>query len=359
MQRHYEPHECPEVLPLADRYDEWVTELGLPSANHYIATRYSDGKGCIGWHSDKDKDIAPKSLITVVKMGAHGRCFEMCLPGEEESPFFSKVLAPGTAVIMTLEANLATKHRVPVASDAGPSGSIVLRTITKVVSHTALAKELSKRQCDDAVAPAGGSATGAPRPMEVEAPAGTVAEAPPLLVPPSALHGLGLDGLVSQLKGVFEHAAPLDEAMVGRVLDGLEGLRLSGKALSGQALEDAGAPHTAHVPGVPAHLHRPPACPNGMPPLPCHQPSPSHGPAQARANWSTGCARSQECLRRSKRAPTGCTASGRRTGVRSSETICTRGVSVCVCVESCVSTCARECARTANIISSIGRCIER
>ena len=301
--------QCPEVLPLADRYDKWVTALGLPSANHYIATRYSDGKDCIGWHSDKDKDIAPGSLITVVKMGAHGRCFEMCLPGEEESPFFSKVLAPGTAVIMTLEANLATKHRVPVASDAGPSGSIVLRTITKVVSHTALAKELSKRQCDDAVAPAGGSATGAPRPMEVEAPAGTVAEAPPLLVPPSALHGLGLDGLVSQLKGVFEHAAPLDEAMVGRVLDGLEGLRLSGKAL-----EDAGAPPTAHVPG--------------MPPLPCHQPSPSHGPAQARANWSTGCARSQECLRRSTRAPKSCTASGRRTGMRSSETICTRGVRV-------------------------------
>ena len=102
--------QCPEVLPLADRYDKWVTALGLPSANHYIATRYSDGKDCIGWHSDKDKDIAPKSLITVVKMGAHGRCFEMCLPGEEESPFFSKVLAPGTAVIMTLEANLATKH---------------------------------------------------------------------------------------------------------------------------------------------------------------------------------------------------------------------------------------------------------
>ena len=204
-----------------------------------------------------------------------------------------------------------------------------------------------------------GSATDAPQPMEVEAPPGPApTEAPPLLVPPSALHGLGLDGLVSQLK-VLLATAPLDEAMVGHVLDGLEGLGLSGQALSGQALEDAGAPHTAHVPGVPAHLHRPPACPNGMPPLPCHQPSPSHGPAQARANWSTGCARSQECLRRSKRAPTGCTASGRRTGVRSSETICTRGVSVCVCVESCVSTCARECARTANIISSIGRCIER
>ena len=60
---------------------------------------------------------------------------------------------------------------------------------------------------------------------------------------------------MSQLEGVLA-AAPLDEAMVGHVLDGLEGLGLSGQALSGQALEAAGAPHTAHVPGVPAHLHR-------------------------------------------------------------------------------------------------------
>ena len=155
---------CAEVLPLADRYDAWVTALGIPCANHYIVTRYVDGQHNIGFHSDKAKDIAPGSLlreivgthsaspytaltfiglplvgcpeepcasawptwrnapclspigslITVVKMGAHGRPFQVCLPGEEKSPFFSEVLAPGTAVIMTLEANLATKHSVPV-----------------------------------------------------------------------------------------------------------------------------------------------------------------------------------------------------------------------------------------------------
>merc|ERR1740130_618576 len=310
--------QCPEVLPLADRYDKWVTALGLPSANHYIATRYSGGKDCIGWHSDKDKDIALGSLITVVKMGAHGRCFEMCLPGDEKSPFFSEVLAPGTAVIMTLEANLATKHRVPVASDAGPSGSIVLRTITTVKSHADLAKELSKRRSDDAVATAAGSAGGAAQPMEVEAPPGPApTEAPPLLVPPSALHGCSLVDLVSQLGKVLA-AAPVDESMVGHVLDGLEDL-----GLSGQALENAGAPPTAHVPG--------------MPPLPCHQPPPSHGPAQAHASWSTSCARRKECLRRSKRAPRSCTASGRRTGMRSSETICTRGVLSPVCLRARVS----------------------
>lgn len=113
---------CAEVLPLADRYDAWVTALGFPCANHYIATRYVDGQHNIGFHSDKAKDIAPGSLITVVKMGAHGRPFQVCLPGEEKSPFFSEVLAPGTAVIMTLEANLATKHSVPVyVENKGPS----------------------------------------------------------------------------------------------------------------------------------------------------------------------------------------------------------------------------------------------
>ena len=101
-----------------------------------------------------------------------------------------------------------------------------------------------------APATAAGSATDAPQP-----PAPAPTEAPPLMVPPSALRGLDLDGLVSQLRDVLA-AAPLDEAMVRHVLDGLEGL-----GLSGQALEDAGAPPTAHMPGVPAHLHRahPPA----------------------------------------------------------------------------------------------------
>ena len=247
--------QCLEVLPLADQYDKWVAARGLPSANHYIATHYSDGKDCIGWHSDKDKDIAPKSLITVVKMGAHGRPFEMCLPGEQKPPFFSEVLAPGTAVIMTLEANLATMHRVPEVSDAGPSGSIVLRTITTVVSHTALAKELSKRRSDDAVAPAG-SATAAAQPMEVEAPPGPApTEAPPMLVPPSELHGRSLDWLVSQLSDVLS-AAPLDEPMVRQLLD-----RLVGLGLSGQEMRNSGTQPTTHMPSVPAHLHRahPPA----------------------------------------------------------------------------------------------------
>ena len=138
---------CPEVLPIADAYDEWAAGLGFPHANHYIVTKYRDGQHNIGFHSDKPKDIAPGSLITVVKTGTHGRPFELCYPGEESAPFYSQVLAPGTAVIMTLEANLKTKHGVPVVAEAGASGSIVFRTIATKLTLETVVKELGKRKC--------------------------------------------------------------------------------------------------------------------------------------------------------------------------------------------------------------------
>ena len=97
---------------------------------------------------------------------------------------------------------------------------------------------------------AAGGAPGAPQPMEVEAPpAPAPTEAPPLRVPPSALSSLDHAQLVAELERVLA-AKPLDEAAVGRLLDRLEGLRLSG-----QEMLDSGAPPPA------AHLHRPPRLP--------------------------------------------------------------------------------------------------
>lgn len=145
--------KCPEVSPIADRYDQWVDGLGASRANHYIITRYADGQHHIGFHFDKPKSIQKGSLITVVKTGEHGRPFQLrerVFPAqgpneadedfkkrrakeqEAKKPFFDEVLAPGTAVIMTLEANLLTQHGVPQVAEAGPSGSIVFRTITEV-----------------------------------------------------------------------------------------------------------------------------------------------------------------------------------------------------------------------------------
>ena len=156
--------------------------------------------------------------------------------------------------------------------------------------------------------------TGAPQPMEVEAPpAPAPTEAPPLRVPPSALPSLCPSQLVAELQRVIAAAPPLDEAAVEQLLD-----RLVGLDLTAQEMQGSGAPpHTPHMPGVPAHLRRPPPpalCPNAMAPAARPPTSPSRGPVQARASWSTtfggrevsGAAR----LRRSERALTSCTRSG-------------------------------------------------
>jgi hypothetical protein len=147
---------CPEVLPIADAYDTWAASVGAQPANHYIVTKYRDGEHNIGFHFDKPKDIAPsdnergKSLITVVKIGTHARPFALRnLPSAENkspAPFFNEVLEPGTAVIMTLEANLQTQHAVPAVAESGPSGSIVYRTIHRVVVPAQAARELRKRR---------------------------------------------------------------------------------------------------------------------------------------------------------------------------------------------------------------------
>ena len=105
-------------------------------------------------------------------------------------------------------------------------------------------------------AAARGEAAGAAEPMEVEPPpAPAPTQAPtPLLVPPSALPSLGLSQLVQELEGVVG-AVPLDESRADRLLDSLEGLKLTE-----QEMQDSGAPPPA------AHLHHPPACPNAMAP---------------------------------------------------------------------------------------------
>ena len=145
---------CPEIAPIANTYDDWVQRAGYPCANHYIVTKYAG-----------PESIAPGSLITVVKTGPHGRPFQLRdrvflerLPGEDEKafkvrsaatqnqlkPFFDEVVPPGTAIVMTLEANLLTQHAVPAVDQAGPSGSIVFRTVTERVSTEPARKKARK-----------------------------------------------------------------------------------------------------------------------------------------------------------------------------------------------------------------------
>lgn len=111
-------------------------------SNHAIITHYKDGKHNIGKHYDKPKSIKEKSLITIVKLGECGRPFYLAMRDSPNIPIFNSVVNPGTAVIMTLEANLATVHAVPSIDNCGNSGSIVFRTITENIKWDKLKRKL-------------------------------------------------------------------------------------------------------------------------------------------------------------------------------------------------------------------------
>ena len=152
--------QSPETLQIANNYDAWTGAQEYPPANHYIVTKYKNGDHNIGFHFDKAKDIKPKSLITIVKLGKEGRPFqirrrvfkkdgqsakELQLEQAWTWPFFDEVLAPGTALVMTLEANLRTQHAVPPCEECNSlTGSIVFRTITTKRPVSEVWKEIEK-----------------------------------------------------------------------------------------------------------------------------------------------------------------------------------------------------------------------
>jgi hypothetical protein len=140
---------CPIMKYIAGRYDGFCDANQIMRANHAIVTTYNSPADCIGAHSDKARTIFPSgggltSMITVVKLGPGSRRF--IITALDGLVLFDKRLEPGTAVIMPLETNLATKNAVPAVSADdfdGPSGSIVFRSISTRVSHAALKKTLS------------------------------------------------------------------------------------------------------------------------------------------------------------------------------------------------------------------------
>lgn len=133
--------QCPHTRSVADAYDQWAAEGGNPPANHYIVTKYLGGADSIGFHFDKPADISPGSLITVVKLGNQGRPFQIRRVGEV-MPFFDRVLPPGSALVMTLEANLKTQHSVPVVVSSQLTGSIVFRSIQTIIPVATVRKKL-------------------------------------------------------------------------------------------------------------------------------------------------------------------------------------------------------------------------
>lgn len=140
----------PWLEQVTNDVNAWLAKHGQRPANHYIVTAYEKEDCGIGMHYDKEKTIDPKSVIIVVKTGECGRPFRITennKGGEDtNAELFNEVVEPGDAVIMTMAANLATKHGVPILQQpTGASCSIVMRTITQSVPWKALEQRLAKQ----------------------------------------------------------------------------------------------------------------------------------------------------------------------------------------------------------------------
>jgi hypothetical protein len=174
---HY--RKCAPLVPVWDLYQSFCAANNILPANHGIVTRYVDGSHGIGAHFDKPNSIAPstpgggatiaqRSMITVVKLGPCARRF-LVLDRETDATIFDKTVEPGTAIMMTLEANLQTKHAVPVVEDCGLSGSIVLRSITDRIAWAGLESKLARMDAADAKKAAAAAATAAASPADATA----------------------------------------------------------------------------------------------------------------------------------------------------------------------------------------------
>ena len=130
-------------IPGLDEILNKINELLHYKHNHWIATCYEDKDDNISLHSDKVQNWVPDSCFIIIKVGAPRR-FQVAQPVQMEAKgrkpmmkdvvIFDKVIQPGTAIIVGMDANTKIKHGVPRTENVdGPSGSIVGRAIlTKV-----------------------------------------------------------------------------------------------------------------------------------------------------------------------------------------------------------------------------------
>jgi len=146
----------------SDQMNQFMMQIKAPDMNHLIVTAYDDGDSNIGMHYDKMKSLHSETMIAVLKIGEYGRPFAVrkrllhtsekpsetekkaLLKAQEKEPFiFNEAVPPGTLLLMTAAANLATQHGVPVVDDVGLSGSIVWRHVTKLETQTELKKKVA------------------------------------------------------------------------------------------------------------------------------------------------------------------------------------------------------------------------
>ncbi len=120
--------------------------------NHWIATMYEDGKDYIGMHSDKNKTWRKNSGFQVVKWGA-ARVFCVTINDHDDvdkcTVLLSKKMPAGTSIIVDWDANLRTRHGVPVMEECNEvSGSIVGRDIETCISFAESQRMIKQAEKD-------------------------------------------------------------------------------------------------------------------------------------------------------------------------------------------------------------------
>lgn len=129
------------ILPVVDELQQ---KLGYLEHNHWIVTLYRDEKDNIGQHSDKAKSIDPNSVIMVIKLGAP-RLFR--IETKDKQVAYEQRLSAGTAVFMSMEANLTYTHGVPSEkSEIGLSASIVGRKIIDIIPWNVVKQKQANAQ---------------------------------------------------------------------------------------------------------------------------------------------------------------------------------------------------------------------
>ena len=137
---------------MSERMNAFISKIGGPEMNHLIMTAYNNGSCNIGWHYDKTRSLHPDTWIAVVKLGPSSRRFALRRragegENQDEMPVvFDRIVPKGALILMSMEANLATQHAVPVSEDEdmGLSGSIVWRNVTNVLKVSELEKRAAK-----------------------------------------------------------------------------------------------------------------------------------------------------------------------------------------------------------------------
>ncbi|MFP7722490.1 alpha-ketoglutarate-dependent dioxygenase AlkB family protein [Lysobacter sp. A3-1-A15] len=102
------PHPWPAaLLPVRERL---ARELGVPF-NSVLANRYRDGRDCMGWHRDDERDLGPAPVIASVSLGATRRFVLRHVDRADERVALE--LASGSLLVMGEGSQRHYRHALP------------------------------------------------------------------------------------------------------------------------------------------------------------------------------------------------------------------------------------------------------